>query len=259
MGAIQKIKLEESSHIGTPRAIIPVHLYGHPADMQAIMAIADEFGLDVIEDCAQAHGAMIGDKKVGTFGKMAAFSFYPTKNLGAFGDGGALITNEKMLFEKANAIRQYGWEERYISSYKGINSRLDELQAAVLNVKLKNLDDDNSKRRTIASTYYNRLNDKELVTPFEKNGVYHVYHQFVVRHPRRDSLMKHLKDYNIATAIHYPLPVHMQKAYNGSINCFPDKLHVTEKICREIVSLPMYPQITDEQMEYIFSSLSMWS
>ena len=177
----QRLEHAIQSVEGTARAIIPVHLYGHPADMAAINDIAQLHDLLVIEDCAQAHGATIGGQKVGTFGDMAAFSFYPTKNLGALGDGGCVVTSNESLCHKARALREYGWQDRYISAEPGINSRLDELQAAVLRVKLRYLDQNNARRGEIAQIYHDQLIATDLVLPRVQPDCTHVYHQFVVQ------------------------------------------------------------------------------
>jgi len=243
---------------GRPRAIVPVHLYGHPADMAAIMDIAQKYDLYVIEDCAQAHGAEIDGKKVGSFGQIAAFSFYPTKNLGAIGDGGAVVTDSAELHEKLLALRQYGWEKRYISSMKGINSRLDELQSAILRVKLNFLESDNKRRRQIAETYAQAIGKTRIVAPQAAANITHVYHQYVVRIKARNNLIQHFRKNSIGTSVHYPLPVHLQPAYKDKINIGTGGLPITEKICHEILSLPMYPQMTDTQVERVGNTLLSW-
>jgi dTDP-4-amino-4,6-dideoxygalactose transaminase len=232
---------------GEIKAIVAVHLYGHPADMAAIRAIADRYGLRVIEDCAQAHGAMIGDRRVGTFGDLAAFSFYPTKNLGALGDGGAVTTGDPAFAERLQLLREYGWRERYVSLFPGVNSRLDELQAAILRVKLKYLDEENARRRQIARIYDERLAVTSLELPACREEVSHVYHQYVVRCEDRDRLRQRLQLKGIGTLIHYPVPVHRQPAYQNRIPVHGGSLAVTEQAAREILSLPMHPHLTDEQ------------
>lgn len=242
---IIEIRNKGRSFAGLPKAIVPVHLYGHPADMTAVMDIATRYDLRVVEDCAQAHGAGIKGRKVGSFGDLAAFSFYPTKNLGALGDGGAVITNEPQLGEKVRLLRQYGWREHYISEIPGYNSRLDELQAAVLRVKLKYLDKDNQSRQSIARTYDRVLAGSSSGTPRSAPDVTHVYHQYVITSPRRDALRDHLKESGVGTAIHYPSPVHLQPAYRGRLICQEGGLPRTEELVQNILSLPIYPQITD--------------
>jgi dTDP-4-amino-4,6-dideoxygalactose transaminase len=240
-----------------PKAVIPVHLYGHPADMTSIMDIADRHELSVIEDCAQAHGAELGSHKVGTFGHLAAFSFYPTKNLGALGDAGIVVTGDKNRYDKLLALRQYGWRQRYISSSEGVNSRLDELQAAVLRVKLRYLDTDNARRRQIAAVYGRAIRNSDIIPPQEVSKALHVYHQYVVKSSQRDLLAIHLQEYGVSTAVHYPLPVHLQPAYRH-IRTAKDWLPVTEKIYTQILSLPMYPQMTEPQIQQVVRALTAW-
>jgi dTDP-4-amino-4,6-dideoxygalactose transaminase len=242
--------LLEKSITPRTRAIIPVHLYGCPADMNPILKFAREKNLYVVEDCSQAHGALFEGSKVGSLGYIAAFSFYPTKNLGAFGDGGAVVTNNSELAEKVRLLRQYGWKEHYISSVKGINSRLDELQAGILRVKLRHLDDWNSRRRELANLYFEFLADTELVLPAQPENSCHVFHQFVIRHPRRDELKEHLKKQGIHSLIHYPVPIHLQPAY-AELGYSANSLPNTELVSREVLSLPLYPELTDEQIQRV--------
>ncbi len=227
-----------SAHGMRVKAVIPVHLYGHAADMQAIGEIARRDGLFIVEDCAQATGAEIAGRKVGSFGDMAAFSFYPTKNLGALGDGGALVTNDDNLAERARKLREYGWQDRVSVLDRGMNSRLDELQAAVLRVRLAGLDEDNAARREIAAFYSGRLKNVNL--PDCQRRLAHVFHQYVIRTPRRDELKNFLQVHGVMTAIHYPLPVHRQPAFVEAL-FEPGSLSITEAVCGEILSLPMYP------------------
>ncbi|HMV50102.1 MAG TPA: DegT/DnrJ/EryC1/StrS family aminotransferase [Blastocatellia bacterium] len=234
------------------KAIIAVHLYGHPAEMAAILEIARRFELRVIEDCAQAHGAKLGKQRVGTFSDIATFSFYPTKNLGALGDGGAVVTNDAELAERVRLLREYGWRERYVSEVAGMNSRLDELQAAILRVKLKALDEDNERRRRIARIYDERLAATPLQLPKPKGEASHVYHQYVVRSGERDRLQARLKEQGIGALIHYPVPVHLQPAYR---NRAPISLPETERAAREVLSLPMFPQLTEEQTEQVCQTI----
>lgn len=235
------------------KAIIPVHLYGHPADMDAIMKIAKAHKLIVIEDCAQAHGALYKRKKVGSLGDMGCFSFYPTKNLGAIGDGGMVVMNNGNWAKKAQGLREYGWEERYVSHFPGWNSRLDEIQAAILRVKLKYLERDNIKRQSVAQFYFQELNGMDFILPTQKEGNKHVFHLYVVRMDRRrDELIDFLKNRGIAGLIHYPAAVHQQPAYRNFAN---QTLPVTEQIVKEIVSLPMYPQLTKEQQGAVVAAV----
>jgi dTDP-4-amino-4,6-dideoxygalactose transaminase len=228
-----------------PKAIIPVHIYGFPAEMESIMEIASRFDLAVIEDCAQAHGAEVNGKKIGSFGDLGCFSFYPTKNLGALGDAGIVCTSSSLLSEKLHILRQYGWKERYISSINGVNSRLDEIQASVLRVKLKYLDKMNKDRIRIANIYNNRLKETPLILPDISLNKKHVYHQYVIKSEKRDDLASFLKENNIGTHIHYPVPVHQQKAYKDIVPLkYP--LVKTEKISKQILSLPMFPEMSDQ-------------
>lgn len=241
---------------GLPKVIIPVHLYGHPADMDGIIYLARKYNLFVVEDCAQAHGAIYKGKHVGSLGNCAAFSFYPTKNLGALGDGGIVVTNDESINKKCNSLRQYGWESRYISSYKGINSRLDEIQAAILNVKLKYLDKENKKRNEIASIYSDQFSKLDITKPYIAADVFHAFHQYVIRCKNRESLIDSMSRNSIATAIHYPVPIHKQPAYENKTRIGSGGMGVTEMICNEIVSLPMFPQLETEQINLITESVS---
>jgi dTDP-4-amino-4,6-dideoxygalactose transaminase len=253
-------RLEEAvaEHRGRLKAIIPVHLYGHPADMPAVMDVARRHDLTVIEDCAQAHGAALAGRKVGTWGHLAAFSFYPTKNLGALGDGGAVVTNDPRTAERARLLREYGWRERYRSEVAGMNTRLDELQAAVLRVKLRHLDRENARRRELARLYDAALSATPLLLPQVRGDAEHVYHLYVVRGRRRDDLRAFLKARAVGTAVHYPEPVHLQPAYRGRVALGGGRLPETERACREILSLPMYPQMTDAQAEYVGEQVVLW-
>jgi dTDP-4-amino-4,6-dideoxygalactose transaminase len=232
------------------RAIIPVHLYGCPVDMEPLLAFARRKNIYVIEDGSQAHGAAYRDRKVGSWGTISAFSFYPTKNLGAFGDGGAVVTNDPVLADKVRLLRQYGWKEHYISSIKGMNSRLDELQAAILRVKLAYLDQWNLRRRHLADLYRDLLSDTALTLPIQPEHTSHVFHQFVIRHPQRDSLRAFLKEQGIHTLIHYPVPVHLQPAY-ADLQYPPGSFPNTELASREILSLPLYPELDEEKVSLI--------
>jgi dTDP-4-amino-4,6-dideoxygalactose transaminase len=236
------------------RAVIPVHLYGCPAEMTPILEFARKANIYVIEDCAQAHGAMVQDRKVGSLGDVAAFSFYPTKNLGALGDGGAILTKDPVIAGKARLYRQYGWEERYISKTKGFNSRLDELQAGILRVKLRHLDGWNDHRRALANLYRELLAETELGLPSHVSDSLHVFHQFVVRHPRRDELQAYLKKQGIHTVIHYPVPVHLQPAY-ADLGYSLESLPYAELAAREVLSLPMCPELSEKDVERVSRSI----
>ena len=231
------------------RAILPVHLYGHPADMKPIMEIAQKYNLYVIEDACQAHGAEYKGKKVGSIGDLGCFSFYPIKNLGAYGDGGMIVTNNEELAEKLRMLRNYGQSKKYYHDFVGVNSRLDEIQAAILRVKLKYLDEWNERRRKVATLYNELLEDSMIVTPIEKEYAKHVYHLYVIRYKNRGMLQQHLSKNGIQTQIHYPIPIHKQKAYlNLGFNVH---LPVTEKICDEILSLPMHPWLKNYEVSSI--------
>jgi dTDP-4-amino-4,6-dideoxygalactose transaminase len=236
------------------RAIIPVHIYGQPANLDPIIKIARERNLLVIEDCAQAHGAMYRDKRAGSWGDIACFSFYPTKNLGAVGDGGLIVTDNPKLAERARLLREYGWAERYVSHIPGWNSRLDELQAAILRVKLRYLESDNEKRRRIAAEYCERLKDVEIGLPKIRDGATHAFHLFVIRSARRDALQAHLRERGIGSLVHYPVPVHQQPAYRGRLKG-NDFLPETERAAREILSLPMYAELEDAQIQAVVNEI----
>lgn len=236
------------------KAIVAVHLYGYPADIEELMAIADAYNVPVVEDCAQAHGAMVAGRKVGAFGVAGAFSFYPTKNLGALGDGGAVVTSNRDLAEQIRMLRQYGWRERYVSEVPGINSRLDEMQAAILLEKLPFLEEENGRRREIALRYEKGLTAiAGLTLPLEQSGAKHVYHQFVVRVQEREVLVQCLREAGIGTAIHYPVPVHYQPAYRHIPRLVP--LTATESCNREILSLPMFPELSDQQVDSVIAAV----
>lgn len=241
-----------------PAAVIPVHLYGNPVDMPAIVDVARQYGLRVIEDCAQSHGARLDGQRTGTFGDLAAFSFYPTKNLGAFGDGGLVTTNDTQLADRLRALRQYGWQERSVSSYPGINSRLDEIQAAILRVKLTRLDADNERRRQIADRYAAGLKKTGIRLSLGKRTAEQVFHQFVIHTERRDDLREFLEQKGIGTAIHYPVPVHLQPAYRDrQLTAGP--LRLTEAVCGEILSLPIYPQLADADVDRVIAAIVEWT
>jgi dTDP-4-amino-4,6-dideoxygalactose transaminase len=238
----------------TPRtkAIIPVHLYGQPADMDAVMSIAKKHGLKVLEDAAQAHGARYRGKRVGGLGHAAAFSFYPGKNLGALGDGGAITTDDVQLADKIKSLRNYGSAVKYQHDEKGFNSRLDELQAAFLRVKLAVLDEDNASRRTIASAYLKGLKDCSLILPQVPSWAEPVWHLFVVRSPKRDQLRERLLGLGMETLLHYPMPPHAQPAY-GLSKSYP----VAEELSREVLSLPLTPHMPEENINKVISACQM--
>lgn len=236
------------------RAIVPVHLYGQPADMDPILEFASAHGLLVIEDCAQAHGARTAGRMVGTLGDLAAFSFYPTKNLGAMGDGGAIVTNNAEFAGRLRLLQQYGWRERYISEVPGLNSRLDELQAAVLRVRLRSLEAGNAARRRLAAIYQHGLADLPLTLPQVPTAGAHAFHLYVIRSDRRDELRDYLHVHGIGTGIHYPLPIHLQPAYTH-LRLASGSLPVTETAARQILSLPMFPDLAPEDVTRVVAQI----
>jgi dTDP-4-amino-4,6-dideoxygalactose transaminase len=241
----------------TPRtkAIMPVHLYGQPADMAPIMDIARRHNLRIIEDASQAHGARYRGRRIGSFGDISAFSLYPGKNLGAYGDGGVITTNDAALADKMQTLRNYGSKVKYHHLVKGENSRLDTIQAVVCDVKLKHLDAGNVKRRAAAARYTQGLAGiAKVIRPAVMPEVEHVYHLYVIRVPRREALMEHLKKNGIGTIIHYPIPIHLQEAY-ADAGWTNDQFPVTEKYAHEILSLPMFPDISGEQIDHVVASI----
>jgi dTDP-4-amino-4,6-dideoxygalactose transaminase len=237
------------------RAVIPVHIYGQSCDLAPMLAAAAKHGVAVIEDCSQAHGATYAGRKVGNHGQVACYSLYPTKNLGALGDGGVLTTDDAQLADRIGAIRQYGWKERYISSDVGVNSRLDELQAAILRVKLELLDANNARRQAIAAAYDAALAASPFAPPARRAGSGHVFHQYVLRVADRAGLMARLRAEGIATAIHYPVPVHLQPAYRGRTALGPAGCAETARAAEQVMSLPMFPELTDAQVERVCTAL----
>ena len=251
------VKKIEKAITKKTKAILLVHLYGHPADINPIMQIARKHKLKVIEDCAQAHGALYKDKKVGSFGDAACFSFYPTKNLGAFGDGGMILTNSEEIRDKALLLRDYGRKGRYENIIKGFNSRLDTLQAAILRVKFKYLDKWNEKRRKNANLYTKLFKEKniEAVLPYEADYAMHVYHQYVIRIKNRKETIEKLAVKGVNPLIHYPIPVHLQECYK-ELGYKKGDFPIAEKCCEGIMSLPMYPELTEEEIRYVVEQLS---
>ncbi|RMF22442.1 MAG: DegT/DnrJ/EryC1/StrS family aminotransferase [Cyanobacteria bacterium J083] len=245
-----KPELIESRISSKTKAIVPVNLYGQCADLNPILALASKYNLRVIEDCAQAHGAMYHGKMAGTMGDAGAFSFYPSKNLGALGDGGLIVTNNQALAETAVKLRNYGQEKRYYHSIKGFNSRLDELQAAILSCKLAYLDKWNDRRREIAQIYQQAFTQVGINCPTQAQQRHHVYHLYVIRVPAREKFQQLLADRGIVTIIHYPVPIHRQQAYSECQNQ-SEYLACTEKLASEIVSLPLYPELTEAEINYV--------
>jgi dTDP-4-amino-4,6-dideoxygalactose transaminase len=237
------------------RAIVPVHLYGQPADMNAITALAKKYDLRVIEDCAQSFGAEYQGRKTGVFGDFGCFSFFPSKNLGCYGDGGMVITNDQTLAERVRSLRNHGSKVRYYHDEIGYNSRLDEIQAAILRVKLKHIDTYNEKRHGNAMLYNNRFKGSDIITPSEAQGTKHVYHQYTIKLNKRDDVKKKLDDGQITSSmIYYPVPLHLQKAYAG-LGMKAGSLPATESVSRTVLSLPMYPELSEEQISMVVDAV----
>lgn len=240
------------------KAILVVHLYGQPADMDAINQIATRYGLKVIEDAAQAHGARYKGRRVGGLGNAAGFSFYPGKNLGAFGDGGAVVTNDLAVAERVKILRNYGSSVKYYNEFKGFNSRLDDVQAAWLRVKLTKLDEWNERRQVIAGHYIKFLKGfSDLTLPYVPEWAEPVWHLFVIRHPKRTILQKNLTDQGIGTLIHYPVPPHLQPAY-AELKFPPGSLRTSESLANELLSIPIGPHLSIECVDIIISKLSLY-
>ena len=242
------VTLIEQAITERTKAIVPVHLYGQPAKMKEISEIATRHGLKVIEDAAQSHGAEIDGLRCGSFGDIGCFSFYPGKNLGAFGDGGAIVTDDEQLAEQVRLLGNYGQKKKNRHDLLGFNSRLDTLQACVLLSKMQNLEKWTEQRRIVANWYREELENTGLLLPAERDAVRHVYHLFVVRSPRRDKLIAALSDKEISCGIHYPNPLHVAQPFADSAPTVPLGLPVCRKIAAEIVSLPMYPELTRNQV-----------
>ncbi len=238
------------------KAIMAVHLYGQCCDMSALWSLAEKYQLKIIEDSAQAHGAVFEHKRAGNLGHASGFSFYPGKNLGALGDGGAVTTNDPALAQKIQALRNYGSEKKYYNLYKGVNSRLDELQAGVLSAKLKGLDRDNARRREIAQYYRQHIKNKKIILPeVEHDELAHVWHVFVIRCQKRDALQKFLAGHGIQTLIHYPVPLHKQQAYAELQNL---SLPIAERLHSQVLSLPISPVMLDTEIQFVVDILNKW-
>ncbi len=240
----------EAAITARTRAIMPVHLYGQPAEMDPIWEIADRHGLKVIEDAAQAHGAEYKGRRAGSMGHVAIFSFYPGKNLGAYGDAGAVVTDDREIAEKVRMLRDHGRRDKYEHLLQGFNYRIDTLQAAILRAKLAHLEEWNEARRRHAATYRELLSGLDLVLPYEPEHVRAVYHLFVVRLQERDALREHLQARGISTGIHYPIPLHLQPAYRH-LGYKEGDFPITEECARQVLSLPMYPELARTQMEEV--------
>lgn len=247
----------EAAITNKTKAIIAVHLYGRPAETDKIKILCKKYNLKLIEDAAQAHGAIYNGKKTGNLGDAAGFSFYPGKNLGALGDGGAIVTNDSALAEKVRAIRNYGSKIKYYNEYKGINSRLDEIQAAFLSVKLKHLDKWNADRQKSANIYLEKIKNSKIILPSINSVNESIWHVFTIRTEYRDDLLKYLKDNGIETLIHYPVPIHLQKAYKDwgyTVGDFP----IAEAISKTVLSLPIWYGMKYDEINYIIDILNKW-
>lgn len=250
------IQQVESAISSRTKAIMAVDLYGMPADFDRLRAVAERHGLPLIEDAAQAHGARYKGHRAGSDTDAAGFSFYPVKNLGAFGDGGAIVTNDHKVAQACRKLLNYGSVHKYVHEVRGHNKRLDELQAALLRVKLIRLDDWNERRRTLASRYIKGIDAHRVILPKTPDYAEHVWHLFVIRHPRRDELADHLRERGVATMIHYPIPPYAAKAYVGKFSdrAFPK----ADRIAREILSLPMHPFLREQDVDYICQAVNMF-
>ncbi len=242
------------------KAIIPVHLYGQPAEMDAILEIAKKHDLFVIEDCSQAHLAEYKRKKIGSFGNIGTFSFYPGKNLGAYGEGGAVVTNDESLYNKMLRFRQHGSVEKYVHEIEGHNYRMEEIQAGVLNVKMKYIEKWTNARRAVAARYtarFKEMNLNEVVFPFNPDYINPVYHLYVIMADKRDELMSHLNSNGIQTGLHYPLPLHKQEAY-AYLKHKDGDFPVAEKCCGRILSIPMYPEMPEDHVDFVCKTIEQF-
>ena len=239
------------------KAIVPVHLYGQVVDLNPIMDLSKQYSVSIIEDCAQAHGARYKTKKAGSIGDAGAFSFYPTKNMGAFGDGGIITTNSRDLANKCRLLRNYGQKNRYEHELAGFNSRLDELQAAILRIKLGKLDEWNMRRREIAKKYNYGIDNPNISLPIEMSYAYHIYHLYVIRVKSRKTFMSFLAKYGISTLIHYPIPMHRQRFYIELINK-RDHFPVADELATQIISLPLYPYLKEEEVNHIIKVVNSY-
>lgn len=249
--------LEATLRLFPVKAVVPVHLYGQPVALDRLERLTQDAGVAVLEDCSQAHGARFGDRPVGRFGALAAYSLYPTKNLGGIGDGGVIAGNSPERAGALRRLRQYGWDAARLSHQAGYNSRLDEIQAAILRVRLTRLDADNARRRAIAAAYDAGLKDAPgLTLPWRRPDTLHVFHQYVVTHTARDALQKHLREHGVLTGIHYPCPIHHQPAYRSRITLGPGGAAETERVAAMVLSLPMFAHMTDQQVARVIAAVT---
>ena len=237
------------------KAVMVVHLYGHSADMESICAFCKKHNLKLIEDCAQSHGSFFKGKMTGTFGDIGCFSFYPSKNLGAFGDGGAIVTDSEEYRDKIKMLRNYGSSVRYYNDEVGVNSRLDEIQAALLSVRLAHMDELTKEKKEIGARYLDKIKNDKFILPKTAEGADHVFHQFVIRSKERAKLIDYLNEKNISTIIHYPVPPHLSKAYEY-LGIKKGTLPITEQYADEVLSIPMYNGLTKEEQDYVIKALN---
>ncbi len=248
----------EAAITGKTKAVLVVHLYGQSCEMDRIVDICRKYGIKLVEDCAQSHGAHFDGKMTGTIGNIGCFSFYPSKNLGAFGDGGAIVTDDEEYCRKIKMLRNYGSEKRYYNDEVGVNSRLDELQAGLLRVRLKHLDELNDEKRTIADRYLAEIKNPKIELPRIRDKADHVWHQFVIKCDQRDNLIDYLKEREIGTIIHYPVPPHLQKAY-GYLGFKKGDFPIAERLADEVLSIPMYNGMTEEEQTRVIDALNGWN
>ena len=251
---IDTAKIEEKITDKT-KAVLVVHLYGQATDMKPIVELCKKYNLRLVEDCAQSHGACYEGKMTGTFGDIGCFSFYPSKNLGAFGDGGAIVTNNEQIAKDMKVYRNYGSEKRYYNKVVGTNSRLDEIQAGLLRVRLSHIEDMTQEKQQIAKRYRNELDNPKFILPPLLEGATHVYHQFVIRSKERDALIDYLNEKEIGTIIHYPIPPHLAEAY-AYLGFKEGDFPITEALAREVLSIPMYNGMTEEEQTYVIDALN---
>ena len=251
---IDASKIEEKITEKT-KAVLVVHLYGQASNMTRIVDLCRKNDLKLVEDCAQAHGAMFNGRQVGTFEDIGCFSFYPSKNLGAFGDAGAIVTDSDEIADQVRIFRNYGSEKRYYNKIVGANSRLDEIQAGLLRIRLKHLDETAEEKRRICGRYLSEINNEEIMLPGIRKGATHIWHQFVIRCEKRDELMNYLEENQIGTIIHYPIPPHLSEAYRY-LNIREGALPVTEKYAKTVLSIPLYNGMTEEEQAYVIEKIN---
>lgn len=239
------------------KAILVVHLYGQASNMEPIVKIAHKYHLKLVEDCAQSHGACFNGQKTGTFGDIGCFSFYPSKNLGAFGDGGAIVTNNEKIADDVRVFRNYGSEKRYYNKVVGANSRLDEIQAGLLRVRLAHMKELEEEKRMLCSRYLKELKNEKIILPQIREGATHIWHQFVIRTDERESLINYLNTKGIGTIIHYPVPPHLSEAYRY-LKIGEGSLPVTEKYAKMVLSIPLYNGMTEEEQDYVINAINEW-